>query len=304
MAIDRQGSAVTTLDQMLHGISLQALVIFSTVVELESFSQAAEKLGVSQPTISFQIGGLEASCGVRLFNRKPKLMLTDVGRDLYTRTRLVLNRLDELTQALENTQKLQTGQISLGYSATRCALPIVGRFMERNPSIRIRTTAGNTQQLLQELTNCQIDVAIVGLEDPPLNLECRLLRKEELCLLVPADHRLSKRRSVKFSDVAGLRFITREPGSMTRALFEKASVLSGQKPLVALEVPGKDGMREAVAAGIGVGISLTSETGSDPRISWCRLTDPVLSAGTYSVYLKENIELPAVRALVEIADGK
>ena len=301
MAHEDQVGSQNTIDRKLQGISLQALVIFSTVVEVESFSQAAEKLGVSQPTISFQIGGLEAWCGVRLFHRKPKLALTDVGREFYLHTRLILNRVDELIQTLEHSHALKTGQVSIGYSGTRCALPLIGQFMARHPSIRVRTTTGNTRHLLQELNNCQIDIALLALDDPPQDVLARLVRKEDVCILVPVTHRLARKRTVKLAEVIANPIVTREPGSMTRALFEKACLLGGHRPRNILEVAGKDGMREAVAANIGIGISLASEVGDDQRLAGIKISDANVSGGTYIVYLKENADLPAVRSLVEIA---
>ena len=281
-------------------LSLQALRIFCAVVEHGSFSKAALALGVSQPTISFQIANLEAVCEARLLHRKPNLRLTDVGQVFHGRLKVILRRFDDLFQELDAFRDLGRGRLSVGFSAPRCAMRLLGEFSRLYPAISFETVSGNTRKLLNEVEQGRVDLAIVGLTSPPAQLSSYLIEPLTLTLWADAGHKLAARPQVNLRDIVELPLIGREAGSMTRALFERACEDQGLCPTYRLEVEGREGVREAVAAGLGAGVVFSAEAGRDDRLACIPITDVRRHAGLYLVHLPEMAEMMTVAAMVRL----
>ena len=126
------------------GLSIGALRTFVAVVDAGSFSKAAIVLGVTQPNVSNQITAMEQICGFRLLNRRSQTQsLTDSGRDIYVRARIVLSRMADLETAANMFSNLRRGQLSIGFSSPTAALGAISRFMRAYPDIEVQTRTGN-----------------------------------------------------------------------------------------------------------------------------------------------------------------
>lgn len=284
-----------------RGPSLSALRVFVAVVETGSFSQAAENLGMSQPNVSFQIAGLEESCGLRLLQRRQPVSLTDGGRDLFVRARLILSRVEEFENSVRDLRALQRGRLTIGFSSPAAAVRLIARFFTAHPSIELATSIGNTEQLLAQLAACTIDIGLMTLLEPRPALSCTLVAKQRLVACVPRQHRLAKAASLSLQALAEEPLLIREPGSMTRHLLESALAQRGLAPRVRLQLGSREALKEAVAAGIGIGTVLEDEAGGDTRLRVIPITGLTTAAGVYAVCLKESLDLPAVAAFVELA---
>lgn len=119
--------------------ALELVRCFAALVEGGSLSRAAEILGLSQPTISVTLTGLERACGSLLFYRRPRIALTDAGQDLLARARLVLGRMDELENTMQQSRDLSRGSIAIGLSTPAHAMPCIAALMAAYPEVRIRT---------------------------------------------------------------------------------------------------------------------------------------------------------------------
>jgi DNA-binding transcriptional LysR family regulator len=106
---------------------------------------------------------------------------------------------------------------------------------------------------------------------------------------------------LSLAELGGAPVIQREPGSMTRALFEAACDQTGLARVPGLEVGSREALKEAVAAGLGRGILLDGEAGDDPRLAFVKLRGPGLDAVVCAVALREMREVPAVAAFLAIA---
>jgi DNA-binding transcriptional LysR family regulator len=95
----------------------------------------------------------------------------------------------------------------------------------------------------------------------------------------------------------------REAGSMTRAMLERAFAARGLSPQVRLEVGSREAAREAVAAGIGIGVVLDGELGEDGRLAPVPIQAPPILGSVYAVALPESLGLPAVRAFIGAVDA-
>jgi len=279
------------------GISLNALRCFAAVVEGGSISRAAEIMGVSQPTISVTLTGLERACGSLLLHRRPRLALTDAGQDLLARARLVLGRMDELEETMRQSRDMRRGGIAIGLSTPAHAMPCIATLMTAHPELRVRTRLGNTNGLLEALAACEIEVAIMTLTEAVEGMACTLLVEQRLIACVPAS---APRASISLQELAEGPLVLREQGSMTRAMMEAAFGAHGLSGRIALEVGSREAAREAVAAGIGISVVLDGEALHDQRLLAVPILGAPITGGVYAVALPESLELPAVRAFIDL----
>jgi DNA-binding transcriptional LysR family regulator len=268
------------------------------VVQARGLSGAARVLGVTQPSVSVQLAALERACGVLLCHRKPEFALTDAGADVFVRARLILSRVDEFESALDHLQQA-AGRVSVGLSTPHVAMPLLAGFRTAHPAISLQVSMGNTTTLLEEVARCRVDVAVMTLREPPPNLLCVKVASPRLAVCLRADHLLARRRTLRPADLAALEIIAREPGSQTRALFDETLARAGVKPRVVMEVGNREALREAVAAGLGVGMLFDNENGEDRRFALVPLQGVPHAPGVYAVALNESLGIPGVQALVE-----
>lgn len=285
------------------GITTGAMRAFVAIAEAESFSKAAASLGVAQPTISLQLNALEQACGVPLLHRRPKIMLTDAGRELYVRARQILSRLDELEAYTRDLKSLDRGRLSIGTSTPGYAMPLVATFLKGQPAIGVHTRIGNTSALLDDLTQCRIDVAVMTLDVPVATMHCTLIQTQKLVVCAPASKEWKAKESIRMSELTHHPLVMREQGSMTRRLLEEAFEKRGESAQVRLEVGSREAVREAVAAGIGLGVLLEGELRGDTRLVELPLAGSNVAGGVYAVTLKEAVDIPAVGAFLEHASS-
>ncbi len=281
------------------GITLAALRTFVAVVEAGSLSRAAEALGVSQPSVSIQIAGLERACRVPLLRRRPRLDLTEAGRDLLVRARLILARLEQFEVSVDALRTLRRGRLSVGLSGPHLAMRWIAGFLAAHPGIALSTRIGNTSALLGEVGQCRVDVALVAMAAPVTGFSCTRIHEVRLALCVPRGHALAGRKRVAPAALAGLPFIGREEGSVTRQVAERVFAAAGVQPEPRFEVTGREAMKEAIVAGLGVGVLFDHEAEGDSRLAAVEITGPEGRAGIYAVALEESLDIPAVRAFLD-----
>jgi DNA-binding transcriptional LysR family regulator len=280
------------------GITLAALRTFVTVVEAESFSRAAELLGISQPGVSLQLHSLEQACRVLLLRRRPRLALTEAGRDLFVRARLIVSRLEEFEASVGSLRDLDHGQLSIGLSGPHIAMPLLGSFGQAYPAIALATRVGNTSALLADIGQCRIDIAIVAMAEAVASFHCTKVADLHLALCVRRDDPLARRRRVKPALLAGRDLIAREEGSVTRQLAERLMGGARVAPQVRMEVTGREALKEAVVAGLGIGFLFSHEVEGDQRLAAVDV-EGAAPAAIYAVALRESLEIPAVRTFME-----
>ncbi|MDC7675888.1 LysR family transcriptional regulator [Asticcacaulis machinosus] len=284
------------------GLSIGALRAFVAVVDLGSFSRAATELGVSQPNISNQIIALEQACGLRLLHRRSQNQaLTDAGRELYTRARLVISRMLDFETAANLFSTLKQGRIVVGYSTPPIAMSLIGHFMRTYGDIEVVARHGNTAALRADIHDCRIDVAITSLMEPDPGLSCHLIAHQGLNLLVPAAHPFAGRAEISVSDLAGLSIVAREDGSVTRLLSEEAMSAAGTPFAPILTVESREAVKEATANGVGLSFILDGEIGEDARLKALPIRGLTRKVGVYAVALRESLEIPAVAAFARLA---
>jgi DNA-binding transcriptional LysR family regulator len=291
--------------KLLHrregGITLGALRTFVAVVETGSFSRAASSFGISQPTVSIQLNNLEQACGMPLLHRRPRIALTEAGRELFIRARQILSRLEEFEAVARDLSELQRGRLSVGLSTPAYAMPLLASFMAAQPAINVSTRIGNTATLLDDVAQCRIDIGVMTLDGPVSSLHCALIAPQRLTVIIAQSDPWAKKETVHLAELAQRPLVMREEGSMTRRLIEAAFAARDSAPRACLEVGSREAVKEAVAAGIGVGILLEGELRGDARLAELPLTGTSIVGGVYAVALKEAVDIPVVGAFLSHA---
>lgn len=270
--------------------------ISNAVATHRTSSTAAQSLGVTQSAITQNIKSLEESVGASLFIRTGAgIELTASVYDLLPRVREVVLALEDLGARISKTRDLRMGHLSVGLCAPYVAMPIFERFSQSYPGVTLNVRLGNSSNLLDLVARHNVDVAIVTLLEPRTDFICEKLVDQQVMILAHPGHPFWERDRVMASELAGQPFILREVGSMTRQIFERAMAKLSVPITQRLVLGSREAVKEAVAAGLGLGIVLDHEIGRDPRVKGIAIRDADVKAGEYIVTLARNRERGVIR---------
>jgi len=271
-------------------ISHAHLRSFHAVATHGSFTRAAESLHVTQPTLSGQVKELEERYGIKLFLRHGRhIELTDIGRSAYSITHLLFRHEEEVEQLFQSARALTTGELLVAADSPYIVTPLLAQFQRLYPGIQISIQYGNSRQLMSWLESRLCDVAFLpNIPQADDRLISIALEPDTLVVFVNQDHAWAERRSVTIEELLKQRIILREKGSRTRSIFEEAVAQSGGRLQDVMEISGREGVREAVAAGFGVGIVAENELVADSRLRPLRVSNVDLIHEEYFICLKER----------------
>jgi DNA-binding transcriptional LysR family regulator len=206
-------------------MELRNLITFIHVAELGSFTKAAEHLGYSQSTVSFQIKQLEDELGCLLFERiNHTITLTDCGRDLVSYAHRVRTMTDEFKENL-SAEEACGGNVHIVTPDSVCEDMITSRYMDfhkKYPSISVRFSTGDTSQMLDMLDHNQAD-AIITLDHRIYNKDYVIAREEPLPMHFVTNVRshYAVVKSLSIKDIANEPFILTEYGHGYRKVFDR-----------------------------------------------------------------------------------
>jgi aminoethylphosphonate catabolism LysR family transcriptional regulator len=283
-------------------MNLAQIRAFRAIVTHRGFSAAAQSLGVSQSAVTQQIKALEEALGARLFHRGGGAAeLTQAGRDLLPQVHRAAMVLDELGASISAARDLRVGHLLAGICAPHVAMPILKRFMTDFPGVRLEVRLDNSGVLLDRLATHSFDVAVATLSEPHPDFFCLELAAQQVLVLVPQEHPWAARSSVAVSELEGQPFVMREPGSMTRHLFQAGLAAAGVGVDERLSLGSRETVKEAVAAGVGLGIVLNRELGHDPRLRGLAVDGIAMRAAEYVVALPDVAPLGVVAGFIAAA---
>ncbi|MBU1196251.1 MAG: LysR family transcriptional regulator [Proteobacteria bacterium] len=215
-------------------MDLWQLHIFVSVIEHKSFSKASEAIHLSQPTVSSHIKELEDHFQCRLLDRMGKITEpTKAGKILYQYAKKLLSLRDQAESALLDFTGKIKGELSIGGSTIPSAFIIpelIGPFIKKFPDISIKLSVGDTMQIINDIKYGILEIGIVGAQTNDPQIIQKKLIKDEMKLIVPADHKWAKKTSIDCSNLFDEKFIAREKGSGTWACILKSMEASGFDP--------------------------------------------------------------------------
>lgn len=253
-------------------MDIKQLEIFTKIVELKSFSRAAEAIYLTQPTVSGHIQSLEEELGQRLLDRLGREVVpTKAGKVLYEYAKKMLALRDEAGQALDQLMGRMKGEIVIGGSTIpgEYLLPaIIGRFREKYPEITVVLKIGDTADIVNRVLTGECEVGIVGSRVDDSRLEYMEFVKDELVLIASPTYPLPKKGDVTAKELGSIPFVMRERGSGSRMTIEKRLSEIGIDPSginIVAEMGSTEAVKQAVKAGLGVSIVSSVAVAEDLR---------------------------------------
>ncbi len=278
-------------------MTISLLRAFHLVAEAQSFTKAARDAGLSQPTLSAQVRKLEALHGVSLFNRRGrKVQLTPLGQSLAQVTTRLFAAADEAQALLAGAEVVRRGHLRIAADSATHVMPILARLKRRHPAVTFSLTIANSAEVLARVLDYAADIGVAARRSTDPRLHSLALKQDRLVVFTARDHRWATRSHIRVEEIEGQDLVIREPGSVTRELFETRLAEAGVKPAAMIEVQSREAVREAVLAGFGIGVVFASE--SDPSIHTIDIEGTDLTVGEDVLCLEEHRRLPLIRAFL------
>lgn len=240
-------------------IDFRHLETFCRVAALKSFSRAADDLFLTQPTVSGHILSLERSLSLRLFDRTGReIRLTKAGEMFLRYASKILTVRKDLLNALSEFSQGIRGELSLGASTIpgEYLLPrLMGDFKREHPRFTLSLKISDTKDIVQELLQGHIEFGLIGAKVDHPSLHYEKFGEDEIIIIAPSDHPLTRKRSVGFEDLLKEPWIIREEGSGTQMTVERVLRKKGKSLKdfnVAIEMGSTSSVKEGVKAKLGL----------------------------------------------------
>lgn len=266
------------------------------------FSRAARELHLTQPAISDQVRKLEEEYDVLLFDRQHKqIALTPMGEKLLAVTHRLFDAESQALDLLQESRALRAGQLRLVADSVHHVLHVVSAFRERYPGVQMTIRTGNTETVVAQLINYEADIGVLGDTAPSRDFETIALNATPIVAFVAAGHAVAARPSLSFAELAELPLVMRERGSRTRRLLEQRAVEMGVTLRFAIEVEGREAVRDVVAAGAGIGFVSEAEFVAGQGLVRIPLAGAPILMDETLICLGERRDSKAIRAFLDIA---
>lgn len=290
-------------------LSLHRLWAFVQVVENGGFSAAAEKLYMSQPSISNHVRQLEASLHTTLIDRTgSRIRPTVEGEVLLGYAKRLFALSEEAATAVASVGNLESGKVTVGGTTTigTYFLPsVMAQFRGLYPAVELNVVVGNGKEISRALLDGELGLAVMAGAPSSAQLAHEQILTEQLILICHPDSDLLGRRVTR-DDLLGTTFILREPGSETRARQESALEHWDLSTIERAELWGLETAKRGVMAGLG--ISLISEHAVDLELSNGQLGvvdihSPFEARPVVVSARRDRLLPPAEKALLKILRG-
>jgi DNA-binding transcriptional LysR family regulator len=236
-------------------VSIRQLRIFAAAARHGSFARAAEEMHISPPAVSMQIGDLERSLGLPLFDRIGRsASLTMTGEYFLVHARRILGSLREAEDTIARFRGLKGGLLSIGMVSTaKYFVPrLLAQFRTGHPAVEPRLSLGNRESLAAALSRGEVDLAIMG--RPPRELATRAepFAAHPFVIVASPSHALTHREHVPAAALASEPFLVREMNSGTRTSMTQFFRDHQIEPLAIMEMQSNEAIKQAVIADMGL----------------------------------------------------
>lgn len=254
-------------------LNLDQLQAFAHVVELGSFTAAADRAGLTQPAVSLQIKLLEQRLGVRLIERVGRrAQPTVAGQELLGHVRRILQAVGDAEEAMTPHRNGTAGRVRIGSGATASIhlLPLaIKKAKARMPGLEVTVRIGDTGDILRELEANALDVAVVTLPAPGRSFEIEPFYEDEMMAVAPRGAVMPE-GGPDAAFMAAQTLLLYEGGN-TRRSTDEWMAEAGVKAAPAMEFGSVEAIKELVAAGLGwsilPGLALKRDRQADIEIS-------------------------------------
>jgi len=240
-------------------ITIQQLEALIHLVAERSFSRAARKMFLTQPSLTKHIKNLEDAVGAKVINRQNTgVTLTLQGRLLYEYAQKVLGLREGVKEKMLKSMEKDSGTIDLIASTipANYILPyILGDFNKKYPKIKIYIKTVNSEEALDMVLNKHAEIGFIGKKPLSRKINAEPIWKDRLVIAVSGTHLWSERSSITANELMDEPFVIREKGSGTREILEnylKENAGSDFRLNIVAELGSSEAIKEAIIAGLGV----------------------------------------------------
>jgi DNA-binding transcriptional LysR family regulator len=283
------------------------LETFIEVTRLSSFSRAAEKRFRTQPAISSQIRSLEEEIGAKLLDRSGgKVSLTASGKLFLRFAEETLDARKAVTTAIAETERVPRGEIVVGANEGTCLhiLPeVFAHFKKQYPDVAVSIKRADYAKVLESVIDNSVDFGVVSMPITDNRLTAVLIHRDELVLIVPPRHPLSKLKSASAADIAQYPLLMPKVGH-TRDALDELFHERKLKPRYSMELDSSELLKRFVAADVGIGFIPRSNVEEDVRANvlvTVLLADTQIRRDLALVFRKDKALSRAALAFIDIA---
>jgi DNA-binding transcriptional LysR family regulator len=238
-------------------VDFMQLEMFVATVEEGSVHKTARRVYRTQPAVSIALRKLEQQVGAPLFDRTNRngYLLTDTGEILFGYARRLLNLRDESLLAIQDLHNIQSGRLRIGAneSASLHLLPgLVRDFRDKYPKVKIEIIRNVSRLLLRELSDKNLDFAVLSFLPEGDDIEGTPIAKDELVLVVSPRHRLGGSKTVHIRDLGGERFIAHNVRSVSREKVIDAFRRHKTPLNITIEIATIEAIKKFVARDLGI----------------------------------------------------
>lgn len=239
---------------------IETLKIFCDLVDLQSFSLAAERNFITQSAVSQQIRALEDKFKRKLLERvrgRREVKLTAAGEVFYREARNVLSAYGELQESLRGLVGKIGGTVKVActYSVGLHEMPAkVGEFMSKFPAARIDLEYSRTTKVVRDVMSGTVELGILAFPEAKRGLTIVQMPSDRMVLVCPPDHKLAKRAQIKTKDLNGQDFVLFERDTPTRKATDKILKAAGVEVKKVAEFDNIETIKRAVEVGFGIAI--------------------------------------------------
>lgn len=276
---------------------------FHAVAREGGFTAAGRSIGLTQPAVTVQVKAIEEAYRVELFHRRGRdVVLTKTGEELFTLTRRLFEIEREAHEFLQAEGGHVRGQLRLAADGPFHIIALIRAIREELPGLALSVSIGNSEAVHRALVDYEAEIGV--LSEYAMDDRFTVLSSVSypIVLTMVADHPWAGRKSVHITELDGQPMVLREAGSGTRRSFEAALSKVGVEPQRVLEIGSREAVREAVAAGLGLGVVQAPEEGTDSRVTSAAITGAEIAANEFVICLAERRESPMLRRLAALIE--
>lgn len=290
---------------MLKNATFRQLCTLDAVARLGSVSRAASELHLTQPAISIQLKLLEECSGTPLLQRDGRgICLTSAGVQMALYARRILDLWREASDEMATYQGVFAGTLRVGAVTTAEYLlpPLLVTFASKYPSVKVKLSVGNRDEIVRMLAGNKTDIAVMGQPPVDLNTVAIPFAKHPMAFIAAPAHPLMSAHNLTLSELAATSLLVREHGSGTRTTLERLfknegiPLHDGDPERLGSELSSNEAIKQMCIAGFGVAFlsmhtcSLELETG---LLKLLPLTPNPVEREWYAIHLASR-HLPKV----------
>jgi DNA-binding transcriptional LysR family regulator len=237
-------------------MDVRDLQVFLSVAKHLNYTRAAKEVNLSQPSVSVRMRELERDLGSKLFEQLgKKVALTEAGQLLVPFATRVIAVMSDARQAIDELQGMERGLLRIGASTTpgMYLIPrILANFKRHYPKIEVHLAVRDTRQIEDGVIGNEFDFGFVGGHLAGNEVDVLPWMTDHLVLVVPSNHHLARKKSVKITDLRKEIFILREAGSATRATVAHHLKKADLEVEAVMEMENPESVKKAVQSGLGI----------------------------------------------------